>query len=145
MCVFGWCYYNDFHRRALQSTQFGKIIEGLFVFYPYVFLRPLFPTTRLINAGTSKAGRSRKLDSFYRVGTNAIKIFYLWAKYFLGFFINWVVYLDETDDHFMFVVRSLYLLNVGTVSSAVFLHTLRFKKVLPPYLTFSVYLLQIYT
>lgn len=63
----------------------------------------------------------------------------------------------------------MYLLNLGTISKyflasyngdirlglclltqllvpgiAIFLHTLRFKKVLPPKLTFSVYLLQIY-
>lgn len=41
-------------------------------------------------------------------------------------------------------IRGLYLLNLGTVSIAVFLHTLRFKKVLPPKLAFSIYLVQIY-
>ena len=41
-------------------------------------------------------------------------------------------------------IRGLFLLNLGTVSIAVFLHTLRFKKVLPPKLAFSIYLVQIY-
>ena len=38
----------------------------------------------------------------------------------------------------------MILLNAGTVSLSVLLHTLRFKKVLPPLLTMSVYLVQIY-
>jgi hypothetical protein len=38
----------------------------------------------------------------------------------------------------------LLLLNIGTVSLALFLHTLCFKKVLPGRFTFSIYLLQIY-
>jgi len=41
-------------------------------------------------------------------------------------------------------VRGLYLMNVGTVSISVFLHTLRFKKALSPTLAFSIYLGQIY-
>lgn len=73
-----------------------------------------------------------------------IKIFYLWAKYFLGFHINFMTYLGIIKpENFMFV-RGLYLLNAGTVSIGVFLHTLRFKKILPPEFTFSFYLCQIY-
>ena len=41
-------------------------------------------------------------------------------------------------------IRGLFLLNVGTVSIFIFLHTLRFKKVLSPKLTFSLYLVHIY-
>jgi len=41
-------------------------------------------------------------------------------------------------------VRGLWLLNAGTVSIAVFLHTMRFKKLLPPRVTFSCYLIMAY-
>jgi hypothetical protein len=41
-------------------------------------------------------------------------------------------------------VRGLWLLNAGTVSIAVFLHTMRFKKLLPPRTTFSCYLIMAY-
>lgn len=81
---------------------------------------------------------------FYEIGTNMVKIFYLWAKYFLGFFINFLVHLDLVKDDEWQVIRGLFLLNLGTVSLAVFLHTLRFKKVLPAKFTFSLYLAQIY-
>ena len=41
-------------------------------------------------------------------------------------------------------VRGLWLLIAGTVSIAVFLHTMRFKKLLPPRVTFSCYLIMAY-
>jgi hypothetical protein len=144
LVVFGSVYYNETARNVMRSNPVGLCLEGLFVFLPYVVLRPLFPTTRFKNAGTSRQGRSSTNETFYAVATNMIKIFYLWAKYFLGFYINFLVYLDLVTDRNWKFLNGLYLLNEGTVSMAVFLHTLRFKKVLPPRLTMSIYLAQIY-
>ena len=59
----------------------------------------------------------------------------------IGHYSNGVDILSYDDLKF---IRGLFLLNVGTVSIAVFLHTLRFKKVLPPKLAFGFYLTQIY-
>lgn len=131
-------------RVSLQSHKIGKGLEIIFVFLPYVAIRPFFPVTRFRDAGTNKNGRSNKLRYFYEIGTYLVKFFYLWGKYFLGFFINWLVFLGIPSDDDMVIIHGLYLLNVGTVSIAVFLHTLRFKKVLPPQLTFTFYLGQIY-
>lgn len=144
MVVFGSLYYNDGVRTSLRTSTAGRILEGIFVFWPYIVLRPWFPTTRFKDAGKSRAGRSEKNFQWYAYATTLVKIFYLWAKYFLGFFINFVVYLGVATEDNMRFIRGLYLLNCGTVSIAVFLHTLRFKKVLPPRLMFSLYLLQIY-
>ena len=90
------------------------------------------------------AGCSQKNELFYTIGTKMIKIFYLWAKYFLGFYINFLCFLNKVDGEDMKFIRGLFLLNLGTVSISVFLHTLRFKKVLSPRLTFTLYLVQIY-
>ena len=165
--MWGSLYYIDDARYAMQRTLLGQILEAIFVFWPYVLIRPWFPVTRFSDAGSSSAGRSEKNERFYQIGTTAIKIFYLWAKYYLAFFINFVVYLDlirvdgsdvdgsGTDgsgsgydmDEMMKqkqLIQGLFLLNCGTISISVFLHTLRFKKVFPPRLTFSLYLGQIY-
>lgn len=90
------------------------------------------------------AGRSAENEVFYKIGTIMVKVFYLWAKYFLGFYINFLIFVNKHTEENMRFIRGLFLLNAGTVSIAVFLHTLRFKKVLPPKLTFSIYLAQIY-
>ena len=162
MSLFGSIYYgpmtlattNHFVSTSLSSSIVSnvicKITEYAFIFYPYVLVRTWFPRTKFQSSTRTKEQNER----FYRFGALAIKIFYLWAKYFLGFYINFLVFLNNktqmngtnsilsSDD--MKFIRGLFLLNVGTISISVFLHTLRFKKVLPPRLTFSLYLVQIY-
>lgn len=153
----------------MVSRLISTTVEYLFIFYPYVVLRPFFPTTRFVNAGTGASGRTKVNEKFYQIGTTAIKIFYLWAKYFLGFYINFLLFINSRDSSDVGggsgssvnqleshnsgevvtygdikFIRGLFLLNVGTVSISIFLHTLRFKKVLPPRLTFGFYLVQIY-
>jgi hypothetical protein len=73
-----------------------------------------------------------------------VKFFYLWAKYFLGFFVNFMVFLDILKEDEWKFLHGMFLLNLGTVSISIFLHTLRFKKVLPARLTMTLYLMQIY-
>jgi hypothetical protein len=140
----GSCLYHDTIRTNMMAHPVGRIIMFLLSYWMYCVVRPLFPITSFSNAGSRQSGRTAKNEEFYRVGTRLVKFFYLWAKYFLGFVLNWVVYLGLASEKDMFFVRGLYLLNVGTVSISVFLHTLRFKKALPPTLTFSIYLGQIY-
>jgi len=144
LAVTGSCMYNDLIRENVVQHLGGKILQYTFVFFPYILVRTWFPFTQFSNAGSSMAGRSTENELFYRVGTLMVKVFYLWAKYFLGFYINFLVFLNKQTEENMRFIRGLFLLNAGTVSIAVFLHTLRFKKVLPPKLTFSIYLAQIY-
>ena len=140
----GSCLYHDTIRAKMMEHPIGRIIMFVFAYWLYVIIRPFFPLTSFSNAGSSMAGRSSRNEAFYRIGTTLVKIFYLWGKYFLGFFVNWMCYLGIGTDKDMRFIRGLYLMNVGTVSISVFLHTLRFKKALPPTLAFSIYLGQIY-
>ena len=144
VCFVGSLLYHDKIRSTMMVHPLGRMILLIFVYWPYVVVRPFFPTTRFSNAGSSMSGRSAKNEAFYRVGTSLVKIFYLWGKYILGFYLNWVCYLSLGSDNDMKVIRGIYLMNMGTVSISVFLHTLRFKKQLPPTLSFSLYLSQIY-
>jgi hypothetical protein len=58
--VFGSLYYVDSVRAVLQSTFAGRVLESIFVIWPYVLIRPWFPTPRFKDAGT--AWRSRTLS-----------------------------------------------------------------------------------
>lgn len=144
LCIFGSVYYHQSHRFQLRTNWPGRLVEFAFVFFPYIVVRPVFPLTRFKNAGTTYKGRSEKNAKFYEIGTLMVKIFYLWAKYFLGFFVNFMVYLELATPTNLKLIRGMFLLNEGTVSIAMFLHTLRFKKILPPKFAFSLYLMQIY-
>lgn len=143
-CVFGAVYYNNALREVLQSNIGGKMMEYTFVFFPFVLVRPWFPTTRMMNAGTRAKSRSPQAEKFYQIGTTMIKIFYLWAKYFLGFQLNFMIFLGLMKPENMKFIQGVHLLNTGTVAIAMFLHTLRFKKILPAKFTFAFYIAQIY-
>lgn len=141
---FGSIYYNHGAREILRSNLGGRIIEFAYVFWPYIVIRPWYPITRFSNAGQTYKGRTEKNKRFYETATLMVKLFYLWAKYFLGFFMNFSIFLDlVSEEHWRFM-SGMLLLNTGTVSLSIFLHTLRFKKVLPAKLTMSIYLAQIY-
>lgn len=62
----------------------------------------------------------------------------------MGFYINYLRFFDLIDAKQLKSVQGLWLLNAGTVSIAVFLHTMRFKKLLPPRVTFSLYVAMAY-
>ena len=142
--AWGSIYYNELWLEKIQAHPLGRVLEVIFVFFAYVVIRPFFPTTHVGSAGTGKGSRTEQNKTFYKYGTLAYKIFYLWAKYFLGFFINflWLRRLCTPDE--VKFIKGMYTLNLGTLSIGIFLHTLRFKGVLPGKLTFSIYLLQIY-
>jgi hypothetical protein len=140
----GACLYHDKVRANMMAHPLGRIILFVFAYWLYIVVRPFFPRTSFSNAGSSMAGRSKKNQYFYEIGTTLVKIFYLWAKYFLGFYVNWLMYLGIHTEKDALFIRGLFLMNVGTVSISVFLHTLRFKKALPPVVSFSIYLGQIY-
>ena len=140
----GSCMYHDKIRSTLMAHPIGRLLLLVFGYWAYVVVRPFFPITRFSNAGSSMAGRSSRNEAFYRVGTLLVKIFFLWGKYVLGFFLNWVCCLGIGSESDRRAIRGIYLMNLGTVSISVFLHTLRFKKQLPPTLAFSLYLAQIY-
>lgn len=144
LCVFGSFFYNEGWRDRLQAHPVGQAIEIVFCFFPYVLIRPFFPTTAFSSAGSGRRSRSTKNETFYKYGTLAVKFFYLWAKYFLGFFIQFLWMMHKTTPDQSKFVKGMFLLNLGTISIAIFLHTLRFKGVLPAKLTFSLYLMQIY-
>jgi len=113
MTLFGSVYYDSGLRENLRSSLPGRITELVFLFFPYVAIRPFFPTTRFSNAGKQTKARTERLEKFYEVGTTMIKIFYLWAKYFLGFHINFMTYLGIIKPENLMFVRGLYLLNAG--------------------------------
>jgi len=132
LVVFGSVYYNELFRETLRTSLGGRILEYTFVFFPFILIRPFFPITRFQNAGTTHKGRTEKNRRYYEVTTMMVKIFFLWAKYFLGFFINFMVFLDLLSPKQWRLMHGMFLLNLGTVSLSIFLHTLRFRKVLPP-------------
>ena len=139
-------YYPQFYN-ALRSNAFGQVIEIIFVFLPYLVIRPFFPKTKLrdaIKKDSEVATDDHKI--FFLIANWAIKIFVLGAKHYVGFFTNTVRYLgglSSAEDEKL--LQFMMLANAGTVSISTFLHTLKFKNQLSPKVSMSVYLMFLYT
>ncbi|KAL7571400.1 hypothetical protein ACA910_007705 [Epithemia clementina (nom. ined.)] len=144
LAVFGSLYYHDECRAALRSSWPGRVLEYVYTFYPYVLVRPLFPTTRFKDAGYTHKGRSATYQKYYEIATILVKIFFLFAKYFLGFYSLFLIFLDLPTESDWRLLRGCSLLNIGTLSIAIFLHTLRYRRIFPGVMTFSIYLGMIY-
>jgi len=144
--AFGAAWYT-FGNAALERSWLGKAMMVVFVFLPFTLLRPWFPTTRFSTTHVTKGAkyRTRENASYYALGTELIRYFYLYGKHVMGFGFNYLYFLGcLTQDDMRRWGTALLLLNAGTVSIAVFLHTLRFKKILKPTHAFSIYLAMAY-
>ncbi len=102
-------YYHPFFpmpTRGLSTGDSGDngleygcagVVEAAFVFLPY-FWRPLFPKTALRD---SHKHREKNTDpanlDFYAKNTYVIKAFYNFAKHYIGFFLNYVRFLDRVE------------------------------------------------
>ena len=74
LAVFGAVFYC--HRDALEASHVGRAMIQLFVFFPYTFLRPFFPTTSFSKTNSSeKTGKYRTVENarFYQNSTQLIR------------------------------------------------------------------------
>ena len=117
------------------------VVEGLWTFLPYALIRPFFPKTRfrdgLDNGGNKTAGNA----FFLYWGTVITKIFYLWAKWFIGFYLNYLRFLGLLSASDRQELYRLLLFSAFATTIAVFLHTLKFKGYIGPKTSFGVYMI----
>jgi len=134
---FQWLYYND---RCYPIFKTLWPLECLFVFLPYVF-RFLFPKTHMRDSLKSMKNTTEKNSSYYFYATWLTKIFYVWAKHYIGFFLNYIRYVDKVNEYDQKCVFLLLIAACFATTIAMFLHTLRFKHYLDPVTAFTLYVI----
>lgn len=78
-------------------------------------------------------------SEFYAYAIFVTKCFYVWAKHYIGFFLNYVRFMDRLTFPQQ---KNLYLLEIFSsmaTTTSVFLHTLKFKKYIGPRTSFFIY------
>jgi hypothetical protein len=94
--AFQWLYYND---NVLPYIKRFWPVEQIFVFLPYV-VRTIFPTAfPRTSFRDSMANQTGEGQTFYYYLTWFTKIFYLWAKHYLGFFLNYLRFFNKVFIH----------------------------------------------
>lgn len=138
MTLLGFMYFNDNIYNFLRSNTFGQIVELIFVFLPYIVIRPFFPKTHFRDA-IKQDKKTEENKVFYFYGLWAIRIFYVLAKHFMGHYLNYIRFFDKINADDRKIIIFMLLANAGTVSIAVFLSTLRLKGMLSPRVSYCIY------
>jgi len=142
---FQFLYYND--RLYPTFVRYAWPLEYCFVFLPYVFRRQfpnVFPKTSFrdsIAGMETPTGEIAKGQRFYWWITWVTKIFYLWAKHYMGLFLNYLRFIKGTNIP-AWDIYSIYLIELAgafATTIAMFLHTLRFKHYLDPRVSLATY------
>ncbi|KAJ3314722.1 hypothetical protein HDV04_005728 [Boothiomyces sp. JEL0838] len=130
-----WVYYDDFFYEMFKET---VVFEWAFVFFPYV-MRQAWPQTRFRDSLESTNGKTQKNQFFYQVAIMVTKAFYIWAKHYIGYFLNYARYLNRISPE---QTKHIYLMEISSAFAttiAVFLHTLKFRKMIGPRFSFFIY------
>jgi len=137
LLLFAWVYYNERFFWIFKQT---IIVEMVLVFFPYV-LRTFFPKTRMRDAlEVNDVKNSEKNRFFFRTVTYITKGFYIWAKHYIGFFLNYAQYLDRFTDEERYHLYLLLIFSAFATTIALFLHTLKFKGYIGPRTSFVSYM-----
>ena len=123
--LFAYCYLSDYIRPYIQKS---IIIEPIFVFFIFYF-RDLWPSSRisasLANSTKNKSDSNRWI---LIVSTYSIKIFYLFAKHFIGTFPLYLQFLNRITKEDQRLLYGVEMLSAYASTISIFIHTLKFKR-----------------
>jgi len=139
IALFQWVYYRHDVYYVMHTTPL-TIVENIFTFLPYAF-RPLWPKTHFRDSlKLSEKNKSRKNRDFYVVVTWITKVFYVWAKHYIGYFLNYARFLDRVTEGQRYHIFLLMTFGAFATTISMFLHTLKFKKHIGPRTSYVVYM-----
>ena len=128
LLAFQWLYYSDTLYPYMQYLIFPELI---YVFFPYA-IRPLWPKTRFRDALQNTKNKSDSNRTFMIVSTWIIKVFYIFAKHYIGYFLNYVRFLNTITPDEQYQVYGLMITSSFATTISIFLHTLKFKGYIGP-------------
>jgi len=117
------------------------LVEGVWTFLPYVIIRPFFPKTRFRDSLQSETNKTTGNAFFLYWGTIITKGFYLWAKWYIGHYFNYLRFLGQLSDADVKEMYRLLLFSAFATTISVFLHTLKFKGYIGAKTSFGIYML----
>ena len=134
-----WVYYCPTFYGPLTTGRVLTVVEHAFVFLPY-FFRDLVPKTSFRASMKSDTNKTEGNAYFFFIVTHVTKLFYLWAKWYIGFFFNYLRYLNLVNDNQRREMYRLLLFSAFATTVSMFLHTLKFKGYMGPRTAFLTYM-----
>ncbi len=137
LLLFQWLYYSDYFYSFINNS---IIIDNIFVFLPYIF-RQLWPKTHFRDSINSQKNKTAPNRNFYIIATTITKIFYIWAKHYIGYFLNYVRFFNRINSEQTSYIYLLLIFSAFATTISIFLHTLKFKGYMGPRLSFILYMI----
>ena len=134
--LFCCLYFNPYYYQQIVRY---PIIEAVCVFMPFLF-RDLWPRTKFGDAADTFEKNTDGNKLFFRYSSIITKIFYIWAKHFIGFFLNYARFLNRIGPDEEYQMVYVGLMATYSVTFSVFLHTLKFKKYIGPRVAMVLYI-----
>ncbi len=136
-----YCFTDFFQNVPLPHEKVRTGLELILVFLPYTLIRTWFPKTSLGDSREDDGQYTDKNKRFLKAISLTSKVFYVWAKHFNGYYLNYMVFLGMVKDSPTAIYRTNWLLLAGgwATTVAMFLNTLKFKKIIGPKLALSLY------
>lgn len=131
LLMFQWLYMHDTYRGYIQEIM-PVALESSFVFLPYFVYRPFFPKTSFTVARTREKNKSEKNRTFFIVVNWVTKVFYIWAKHYIGYFLNYARFLDRITPSQVEHIYLMLIFSAAATTISMFLHTLKFKRYIGP-------------
>jgi len=136
LLLFQWVYYtNDYFALIKQKNVLAILFENLLTFFPYAFLRDFFPKTSF---GKS-AEQNERESLFLHLMTRMTRIFYMFAKHYVGYYFNYIRFLDAVGDEERYYVYLMLMFGTTATTISMFLQTLKFKKYISPHWAMGLY------
>jgi hypothetical protein len=136
LLLFQCVYYTDSMAPWVRKM---LPVEYFFVFLPY-YARFLFPKTSFRDSIYNEKNKSDENKTFFTVVAWITKIFYMWAKHFIGYFLNYARFLDRITAEHQYHMALLLIFSSCATTISMFLHTLKFKRLLGPKTSYLIYM-----
>lgn len=107
-------------------------VEIVMVFFPYYVIRPFFPKTSFRKSYGNDREQTQKNTIFLSLLAKITKSFYVIAKHFNGYFINYLIFLGLLSAAQDRLMHFLFLLAGWGTTVAMFLQTLKIRKIITP-------------
>eukprot|EP00929_Paragymnodinium_shiwhaense_P102082 TRINITY_DN6527_c0_g1_i3.p1 TRINITY_DN6527_c0_g1~~TRINITY_DN6527_c0_g1_i3.p1 ORF type:complete len:352 (-),score=32.08 TRINITY_DN6527_c0_g1_i3:480-1535(-) len=134
--VFASCYlHHDIRALIFRNDRFPfmRLVEFLFVFFIF-YIRDFWPSSRIGAALENEKNKTDKNRRILVLSTYAIKGFYLLGKHFMGFFLNYLIFLDRVpaNSERQRLIYGVHVLSAYSCTVSIFIHTLKFKGYIGP-------------
>mmetsp|Transcript_42828 Transcript_42828/g.86606 ORF Transcript_42828/g.86606 Transcript_42828/m.86606 type:complete len:390 (+) Transcript_42828:178-1347(+) len=126
LLLFAWVYFDDRFFPYIRGCWPLELTAVFLMYLPFIrFQWPVSSFRDSLNSGGK--GMTKANRRFFVASTYVVKYFYIFAKHFIGFFVNYMRFLGRVGPEEQRLAYGLLIGGSWGTTVALFIHTLKFK------------------